>query len=366
MDENKNKYYGKIALKVGVVIFILLAVLLTYKLAIFYIPFIVAVIISSIVEPITKFLNKKCKLNRKVASVISLLIILTIIGGILGLAIGKIVQEVMHLLEDMNVYYTQVYDFSMGIFDEFKNGNIQVPDEVIQVAKNSLGGVIDAVKNVVVYVLTTIINLVGSVPKMITYTIITILAILFTCFDRELVIEQFKKQVPKKWIDKASEVIKETCSATFNYIKAEVKLSSICFILVLISLYVLSLIGFDVKYPVTMAIFIGFIDVLPIFGAGTVMVPWSVYLFIIGNYPLAIAVILIFIVWYILKQMLEPKMVSSQIGMHPIFTLFGMYTGFRLIGVFGLMLGPIVMLMIKSIFGELIKKGVLKSFFEME
>lgn len=75
-------------------------------------------------------------------------------------------------------------------------------------------------------------------------------------------------------------VIKETCSVAFNYIKAEIKLSGICFVLVFISLIVLDFIGFDVKYPVIMAIFIGFVDLLPLFGAGAVMIPWSIYLFL--------------------------------------------------------------------------------------
>ena len=53
-------------------------------------------------------------------------------------------------------------------------------------------------------------------------------------------------------------------------------------------------------------------------------------------------------------------------GMHPIFTLLGMYTGFRIFGVIGLMLGPILLLIIKNVFGALIEKGVLKTFFEKE
>ena len=59
-------------------------------------------------------------------------------------------------------------------------------------------------------------------------------------------------------------------------------------------------------------------------------------------------------------------MVSKEIGMHPIFTLVGMYTGFRFMGVLGLMLGPIILLIIANVFKELLKKGVLKSFFEMD
>ena len=115
-----------------------------------------------------------------------------------------------------------------------------------------------------------------------------------------------------------------------------------------------------------MSTIIGFVDLLPLFGAGAVMIPWAIYLGITGNLPLAIAVICLWGVWAILKQLIEPKMVSKQMGMHPIVTLLGMYTGFRIIGVLGLMVGPIIFLIIANVFKELLRKGVLKSFFEMD
>lgn len=156
------------------------------------------------------------------------------------------------------------------------------------------------------------------------------------------------------------------CSVSIKYIKAEAKLSFVCFILVLVGLILFDLFGMNVQYPIIMAIFIGFIDMLPLFGAGAVMLPWVVYLIITGNIPLAIGVGVLWLVWAIIKQLMEPKMVSTEMGMHPIFTLIGMYTGFKLAGVIGLILGPIILIIIKNIFKELINRGVLKSFFEME
>lgn len=362
----QSKYYGKIALKLSVILFIVLGLFITYKLAIFYIPFIIAIMVASIVEPITKFFMRKCKLRRKISTIITLLLITIIIGTVLTLTISKVITETTSLLSNLNIYFKDFYDDGIQLFDDLKNGNIEVPDEVMQVLKNSLGGIVDGTKNVLISILTSVINFISSVPTMFTYVVITILAIIFACFDRDYIINQFKKQVPKKWIQKASEIYKETCSVSLNYIKAEAKLSGICFILVFIGLVFLDLIGFDVKYPVIMAIFIGFVDLLPLFGAGVVMIPWAIYLFFTGNIPLAIAVGVIWIIWAVLKQLMEPKMVSNQMGMHPIFTLLGMYTGFRIGGVFGLMLGPIVLLIIKNVFSELISKGVLKSFFEME
>lgn len=326
----QSKYYGKIALKLSVILFIVLGLFITYKLAIFYIPFIIAIMVASIVEPITKFFMRKCKLRRKISTIITLLLITIIIGTVLTLTISKVITETTSLLSNLNIYFKDFYDDGIQLFDDLKNGNIEVPDEVMQVLKNSLGGIVDGTKNVLISILTSVINFISSVPTMFTYGVITILAIIFACFDRDYIINQFKKQVPKKWIQKASKIYKETCSVSLNYIKAEAKLSGICFILVFIGLVFLDLIGFDVKYPVIMAIFIGFVDLLPLFGAGAVMIPWAIYLFFTGNIPLAIAVGVIWIIWAVLKQLMEPKMVSNQMGMHPIFTLLGMYTGFRI------------------------------------
>ena len=105
-----------------------------------------------------------------------------------------------------------------------------------------------------------------------------------------------------------------------------------------------------------MALFIGFVDALPILGSGTVMIPWAIYLSFTGNITLAIALMIVWGAWAVIKQFIEPKMVSKEIGMHPIFTLVGMYTGFRLMGVLGLMIGPIIILIIANVFRELLKK----------
>lgn len=361
-----SKYYKKIGMKVLVVLFILIGIFLLYKLAMFYLPFIIAIIVASLIEPIVKFLMKNLKFKRKLACTISLLLVITLLGGLITLGVTKLISECTSLVSNANEYFKDLYDYSINLINEVQEGRTIIPEEVVDLAKESTGGIIDGLKEIAINTGKAIISTVGSIPTMITYVVITILAIIFTCYDRQFVITQIKNQVPKKWVEKVREIFNEMCSVSWNYIKAEVKLSFICFILVLIGLIAFDLFGLDVNYPTLMAVIIGFIDLLPLFGAGTVMVPWSIYLAFTGNIPLAVAVIVLWGVWAVLKQFLEPKMVSKQIGMHPIFTLVGMYTGFRIFGVLGLMLGPIILLIISNVFKELLKKGVLKSFFEME
>ncbi len=361
-----SKYYKKIGTKVLVLAFIIACMFLLYKLTIFYIPFIIAVIVASLIEPIVRFLTKKIKLKRKLACTISLLLVITIIGTIITLVITKLITECTTLISGSNDYFKDLYDNSINLLNEIQEGRTFIPKELVDLAKQSTGGIIDGLKQIAINMGASIISTVGSIPTMITYVIITLLAIIFTCYDRQFVINQIKSQVPKKWIEKVKEIYTEMCSVAWNYIKAEAKLSFICFIWVFISLTITDFTPLDVKYPVLMAIIIGFVDLLPLFGAGAVMLPWAIYLAITGNITLSIVVIAIWGVWAVAKQFIEPKMVSKQMGMHPIFTLVGMYTGFRLFGVLGLMLGPIILLIISNVFRELLKKGVLKSFFEME
>lgn len=91
--------------------------------------------------------------------------------------------------------------------------------------------------------------------------------------------------------------------------------------------------GLNVGYPLLIALLIAFADALPIVGSGTVMVPWAIISAIKGDLTLAIALIILFAFISIVRQFLEPKIVSNKIGIHPIFTLIAMYTGFRAIGI---------------------------------
>lgn len=361
--EKDTKYYMKIITKAIMLVLGIVGIYLSYKLAMFYLPFIIAMVIAAMVEPIIKFFMKHTKMKRKLASIISLILVVVVIGGLIFGLSSKLITEAQKLLLNINIYFDDVYNWVLQFVNSFTE-NVSASD--LEMIQNGLTSAIDALKTVAMNLLTGIITVITSIPNAITYSIITLLAIIFICFDKEYLPNTIKSQIPTKWFDKIKQIIKEMCSVSVKYIKAEAKLSFVCFILVLVGLSFVNLIGIKVEYLLIMAVLIGFIDLLPLFGAGGVMVPWAAYLLITGNVPLAIAVGVIWITWAVLKQLIEPKMVSKEMGMHPIFTLIGMYTGFRLAGVIGLILGPIVLLIIKNIFGELINKGVVKSFFEME
>ncbi len=366
MNEEKKKYYSRILFKSVILVFTLLLLFLAYKLAMFYVPFIIAFLIATMIEPLIKFFMNKCKLKRKVSASISLILVVIIIGSLLTVLISAIISESKVLLNNLNGSMDEAYNWGMNLINDFSNGRFSIPSDWMTIIQDSLGSLVEVIKNIVSNFATGIINLAGQVPTVITYTVITILAIIFMCYDRDYVKNLLKGQIPKKWIEKANEIILKSLKIIWNYIKAEAKLSLLCFILVTIGLCIFNLCGLNIEYVAIMAILIGFVDLLPLFGAGFIMVPWSIILIIQGNAPAGIAIFVLWLAWSVIKQFIEPKFVSKQMGMHPIFTLLGMYTGFKLFGVIGLLLGPIIFLVIREVFSNNVHKGILKDFFELE
>ena len=82
------------------------------------------------------------------------------------------------------------------------------------------------------------------------------------------------------------------------------------------------------------------------------MIPWAILCAINGDLNLGIAIIILLVIMSVIRQLLEPKLVSKNIGIHPIFTLIAMYTGFKVIGVMGLLIGPIVLIIVMNVFSS--------------
>lgn len=359
-DKGKYEYYKKIGWKIITIIIALLVIFVSYKLAIFYIPFVIAYLISRLLDPMIEFLCKKIKINRKVSSIIAIIILIGTIGSLITLLVISLINEITHIVSNFNINYDEIQIWINDIINRY-NIDVSTENLKIMLSENS-----DTIKNIVISVGTTVLNFLTSIPTIIMYTVITILATIFMCFDKEYVKVTVKKHVPKVFLEKIKRIFKETCGVAFSYIKAEAKLSLVCFILVFIGFWLMKIFGIQVDYPTSAAVITGIVDILPLLGAGIVLIPYAIYSFIIGNTAFAIGTAVIWGIWAVLKQLIEPKVVSKQMGVHPIFTLVAMYTGYKLIGVLGLMLGPITLLILKNIFKTTIDKGVLKSFFELE
>lgn len=359
-------YWSKVFRKIFILVISIIGIYLGFKFAFFYLPFLIAFVLSLLLEPIIRLLMKKCKMKRKLASIVVFIVSLSVIIGFIIWGVTTLVSEAFNLLNGLNDYIEKISNIFQNIISKIDFSRIKLPSEVVQTIQNSATNFLGTLGDYAKVLLTNILNFITSIPKVGIYVVITFLALYFICTDKIYMLDQLEHHFPEIWVKKIIKHIREITKSLGCYLKAEAILVLISFIISLVGLYIFKIIGLNVQYPLITALGIGFVDALPIFGSGTVMVPWAIITACNGDIQLAIAILCLWIIMSIIRQIIEPRIVSGQIGIHPIFTLIAMYTGYKFIGIMGMLIGPIILIILKNIFGTLIDKGVMKSIFERE
>ena len=342
---------------------ILLVVFLLFKLGIFLFPFTLALFISIIIRPLTRFLMNKLKFSRKTASIISIVTFLIVFFGIIGILSLKFFVEIYKLSQNLNSYSTDIQklwtenvkkiyiylgNFPAGFNDQLNN----TINSFVSKGSVKIGSFINAV-----------ISFVTSIPTLILYIVITILSTFFMILDRDEILNYLEHQLPKSWLDKVFSIKTEMFTVLVSYLKAQAILGTICLIESLILLNLLAFLKFDVPYPLLMSIIICIADILPILGAGTILIPWSILSFATRNIKLGIALLICYLIIMSVRQMLEPKLISQNLGVHPLITLISMYSGFKVFGVSGFLIGPVVMIILKNVFSKELEVGFFRDIF---
>ncbi|MBP3254906.1 MAG: sporulation integral membrane protein YtvI [Clostridia bacterium] len=359
-------YWSKVLKKLLIFCLSILGIYLAFKLAIFYMPFLVAFILSLLIEPIIKFCMKHFKLKRRTSAIIVFILALAVIIGLLVWGIVSLISESSNLLGNINTYAEKISTNINGIINKIDLNKFHLSSEMVNVIQNSGN---DILAQVTVWVrdgLTSILNFITSIPTIGIYTVISVLSLYFICVDKIYIIDQFEHHFPEIWVKKLAKHMKAIIKSLGNYLKAQSILILISFVICLIGLIIFKMVGLNVEFPLIAALTIGFVDALPIFGSATAMIPWAIISAINGDITLAIAIIVLLTIMSITKQIIEPKIVSGKLGIHPIFTLIAMYTGFKFIGVLGMLIGPIVLIILKNIYSGMIDKGFAKAIFDRE
>ncbi len=346
------------------VIGILMGFIIICKVSLFYIPFLIAYVISLIVDPLIKWVHKKTDFSRKVSSVIVLATIFVIAVSLIAWGLVSLVSEATNLLSGLNSYIEKGTALVQKFTEKMDWNKLQFSKEVVNIGQNIVNNFLNTLTTFIKNTLTKFLNYMTSIPTLFIYIVITILATYFITSDKFYILDRMEHHLSKKMMGKIMKHTREITSTLGGYLKAEITLIGISFIIVLIGLYSFYLLHMDIHYPLLMAILIGFIDALPILGTGTIMIPWAIMLFLNNNISLAFSILGLYIFIIVVKQILEPKIVSHNIGIHPIFTLISMYTGFKLVGIVGLFIGPIILIILKNIFAEVIDKGIVNAMTE--
>ena len=190
---------------------------------------------------------------------------------------------------------------------------------------------------------TAVSGYASSLPVFIVKLLIAIIATFFIAVDYHTVSSFLLRQLSDKRRAMLLNIKNQLLTTLSGYGKSYALILGITFLELSLGL---SIIG--VKNAVYIAILIALLDILPVLGTGSVMIPWAVISLIQGNYPMAVKLLILYVAITVIRNVIEPRIVGNQVGLHPMATLFAMFVGTQLFGIIGLFGLPITLALLKN------------------
>jgi len=344
------------------ILLVALGVFVLFRIGRYFVPFIIAFVFSSLIEPLVKFIETKLRISRKIGAVFAILVVLGAIFTILGLLIARLVKEIINVYNSLNITFEGIAAFFDNVIEEANNLFLKLPVQVsdgINNAINSLSNNLSNFLKPVVDLATGTIQFAISLPQVLIFIVVTILATYFMSSDKHRIGQFLDAQIPSNWLRNTRGVINNLFTALFGWLKAQLILMTVTFSEVLVGFLIIG-----IENALLLALIIALVDALPILGTGSILLPWAVIDLLTGNMRQGVSLALLWLIIIFVRQLIEPKVVGQQIGIHPLFTLFGMYLGLQFMGVLGMLLGPIAIVVIKYVMEGILKTDGLKGWFE--
>lgn len=307
-------------------------------------------------NPLVNFLEYKTKMPRTLAVIIVLLLIIGVVAGLLTLLIAEIIsgsnylakvvpKQFETLVTYVEEYVTnQIIPFYNQILIFFNDLDVGQQDTIIKNIQDVGTAIASKVSAWIEAFLRAIPDFLGVLPNIATVLIFSMLATFFISKDWYRLKASCSKILPKKFQTSGRTVYDDLKKALVGFIKAQATLISITAVIVL-----LGLLFFRVDYAVTIALIIGIVDVLPYLGTGAIFVPWIAYLIFTNELGLAIKLAILYIIVLIVRQVMEPRVLSSSIGLDPLATLVALFIGYQLFGFLGLIIGPVSLVIFNTL-----------------
>ncbi len=317
-------------------VILLLCIFLVPRLVVFFMPFVIGWLISCIANPLVVFLERKLKIRRKAGIVV---VIVCVIAAVIGLGYGLGVvlwRQISGFIQEVPAMWETVkQDFDA--FGDWIDHYIGVRSPKLADTLNDLGNIIgemitDLPKSFDFGTFEGMGSMVGNIASVIISIIMCMLSAYFFIADREWLGSFLNRVFPENITRKYDVFASSLKQAVGGYFKAQFRIEIWMYVLLLIGLTVLK-----VRYGLLIALLIAFLDFLPFFGTGIVLIPWALVNVIGGNYLRALGFLIIWGSGQLFRQLIQPKIMGDSIGMEPIPTLFLLFIGYRLAGVGGML-----------------------------
>ncbi|MEY8763273.1 MULTISPECIES: sporulation integral membrane protein YtvI [Clostridium] len=298
-------------------------------------PFVLALICALILKKPTLLIIRKLKINNGIASLITTTIFFAVILIILSFGIVAITQEAIQLGKNVQSYissnYNNLYDSIYKLQKYYNN----LDPYIINTFEKNFTGFIDKASNLAVSfsgkLVSYLVNLITTIPYVLMVILFTLLTTYFFTKDMTSSNMNISRLLPDSKTVKLYKIYNESKKMIGNYLLSYMIIISITFIETLIVFLI-----FKIKYALILSIVCAIADILPIIGIGIIYIPLAlIYLITTNNYVVCFGLIISYLIVSIIRQIIEPKIVSSSLGIHPVAVLASLFIGLKVNGLLG-------------------------------
>ena len=324
----------------------------------FVVPFLIGFAIVYFLRVPMVLINKKLKIPYKI-SAISVLIFFYLTAGLLIALISLWgIQGIQTFVSELPALYTMYAEQIVINLTEYIEGIVIIlgnNQDLVMMIEEGSAELISAISGFITTLSTSFVswlsNVVVSVPAFFVKCVLMIISTFFIAVDYERIMEFLIKQIGNKASKLITEIKNYLFGTVFVCIKSYAMIMSITFVELSIGLTILG-----IENSIIIALLTACLDILPVLGTGGVMIPWAIISFILGDIGQGIGLIVVYLVITVIRNIIEPKIVGTQLGLHPLATLISMFVGVNIAGIVGLFGFPIML----SLLLHLNKNGVIR------
>ena len=312
-------------------------------------PFIIGFVVATILQFPLNRIKVRSPSQRKMISSALCIAFYSIVVSLLILLGYVVVSEVSKFISYLPTLFTQdLYPFFVYCADRLMEilapFDPSLAEWIISLGQNVAASLGQFATNISAGAVKLVASGAVSIPSVLVTIIITVVSTFFISADYRMVLDFLKSLIPEGKRHYIIHILRYAETAVLVYIKSY----SILFCLTFVELW-LGLSILNIPYALAIALGIAIFDLMPILGTGGILLPWAVILLVMGNFPLAIGVALLYVAITAIRNTLEPKIVGDQIGMHPLATMVAIILGLKLMGIVGMMLFPITLVAVTNL-----------------
>lgn len=328
---------------VALLIFLITRFMLSYLL-----PFVIGVILAFLVQRPATALSQKSKLSKSNAAAmlvsVAYLFVVSIIGAIVWLTFNFVVKITDSIPQHINSF--------QSLLEEIYERLGRVLERLPENARETIDGIItEAIKTLSSTALNFFssfaTNLARNLPALLFSSVVTVIASFYIAKDFEKIVAFLKNLISKKRYDTILKIKSIVTNSVFKIMVGYLILMGITFVKLTIGFWLLG-----VKNVLIIAALVSVIDLLPVLGTGTVLLPWSIICFISSSPIRGIGFIVLYLLVAVIRNVLEPKIIGKQTGINPLLSLITIFVGLRVAGITGMILLPIIVTVVINYYSQ--------------